>query len=137
MSIKKKLSFTLLPILFHLLPPISLLIGISSHNRTLFTRLADENDFDVFHVRYNAANSGAEKDVFPHLNKDNRPGIVSFTATRWGQLLNEKKMPAGEPPLSASDCYRFALSNSSVDVCLSGPKNMKMMKECMGVGKNK
>lgn len=104
-------------------------IGISSHNRTLFAKLAEEDDFDVFHIRYNAANTGAEKDVFPHLNAANNPGIVSFTATRWGQLLKESKMPEGESPLSATDCYRFALSNPAVDVCLSGPRNVEMMRE--------
>jgi len=104
-------------------------IGISSHNRSLFPRLAAEELIDVFHLRYNAANSGAEKDVFPLLPTDNKPGIVAFTATRWGQLLNANKMPAGESPLSASDCYRFVLSNPSVDTCLTGPKTLEMMRE--------
>ncbi|HEC42832.1 MAG TPA: aldo/keto reductase [Bacteroides sp.] len=104
-------------------------IGISSHNRSLFPVLAEEGIIDVFHVRYNAANRGAESDVFPQLPMENKPGIVSFTATRWGQLLNKKKMPPGEEPLSASDCYRFVLSNPSVDLCLTGTRNHDMMRE--------
>ena len=73
-------------------------------------------------VRYNAAHIGAEKDIFPHIPENDPPGVIAFTATRWGQLVNPKKMPPGEMPLTAADCYRFALSSGKVDVCLTGPK---------------
>ncbi len=33
--------------------------------------------------------------------------------------------------LKASDCYRFALSNPSVDVCLCGPKNLNQMRTAL------
>ena len=85
--------------------------------------------FDLFHIRYNAAHRGAEKETFAYLNGDDRPGIVSYTATRWGQMLNKKRMPPDEPTPSASDCYRFALSNPAVDVCICGPKNTTQMRE--------
>jgi len=55
----------------------------------------------------------------------------NYTATRWGRLLNPKKMPPGEVPPSASDCYRFSLSNQAVDVCLCGPKDEAQMKEAL------
>jgi aryl-alcohol dehydrogenase-like predicted oxidoreductase len=103
-------------------------LALSGHNRKLFPKLL-ESPIDIFQVRYNAANAGAEKDVFPFCGGENRPGMVSFTATRWGQLLKEKKMPPGEKPLSAKDCYRFVLSNPSVDVCMTGARNMEMMRE--------
>jgi predicted aldo/keto reductase-like oxidoreductase len=38
-------------------------------------------------------------------------------------------MPPGEPPLSATDCYRFVLSHPSVDICLTGTRNLEMMRE--------
>jgi len=63
-------------------------IGVSSHTRKLFPQLEKEGVVDVFHVRYNAAHRGAEQDIFPYLNNDHRPGIVGFTATRWGKLLD-------------------------------------------------
>jgi len=44
---------------------------------------------------------------------------VAFTATRWGQLLKEKKMPPGEKSMTAADCYRFVLSNPAIDVCMT------------------
>ena len=36
--------------------------------------------------------------------------------------LDPRKLPAGERVPSAADCYRFALTRSEVDVCMSGPK---------------
>jgi predicted aldo/keto reductase-like oxidoreductase len=106
-------------------------LGISGHNRRLFPQLAEEGVFDLFHIRYNAAHRGAEEEIFPHLQADGRPGIVSFTATRWGQLLNPKKMPAGEAAPSGSDCYRFVLSHPVVDVCVCGPKNRAQIQEAL------
>jgi aryl-alcohol dehydrogenase-like predicted oxidoreductase len=108
-------------------------IGISGHNRKLFAPLAAENTFDVLHLRYNAAHRGAETDVFPHLAKENRPGIVSFTATRWRQLLNPKKMPPGERPATAAECYHFVLSNPNIDVCMMGTRSLEQMQENLNV----
>jgi aryl-alcohol dehydrogenase-like predicted oxidoreductase len=104
-------------------------LGVSSHNRKVFAALSGEGLIDVYHVRYNAVNSGAEKDVFPQLPAENKPGIVAYTATRWGQLLKEKKMPPGEKPLTASECYRFVLSHPSVDLCMTGARNHAMLRE--------
>jgi aryl-alcohol dehydrogenase-like predicted oxidoreductase len=88
--------------------------------------------YDIFHVRYNAAHRGAENEVFAELQDEARPAVVSYTATRGGQLLNPKKMPPREQPMRASDCYRFALSNPAVDVCMCGPKNTAQMREALG-----
>jgi aryl-alcohol dehydrogenase-like predicted oxidoreductase len=104
-------------------------IGLTSHNRKVFKPLAEEALLDVFHVRYNAAHRGAETEVFPFMVGDNRPGIVSFTATCWGKLLNSKKRPPSEPPASAPDCYRFVLSNPSVDVAMVGARTLAQMRE--------
>jgi aryl-alcohol dehydrogenase-like predicted oxidoreductase len=106
-------------------------LALSSHNRRLFPKLAEEDIFDIFHIRYSAAHRGAESETFSYLEGENRPGIVSYTATRWGQLLQEKKMPAGESAPTASDCYRFVLSHPAVDVCMTGPKNLQQMREAL------
>ena len=106
-------------------------LAMSGHKRTLFPKLVKEEIFDIFHIRYNAAHRGAENEIFPHIEKDTGPGLVSYTATRWAQLLNPKKMPPGENPPSGSDCYRFALSHPGVDVCMCGPKNHDQMKEAL------
>jgi aryl-alcohol dehydrogenase-like predicted oxidoreductase len=96
-------------------------LAISGHQRPSFVSFAADGRFDVMHIRYNAAHTGAEQDIFPKLEAERRPGLVAFTATRWSSLLKAKKMPAGEAPLSAPDCYRFVLSQPHVDVCMTGP----------------
>ena len=99
-------------------------VAISTRHRPLVPVLAANPDIGVVHLRYNAVHVGAEREIFPHLPADaNRPGIVSFTATSWRQLLNPKKTPAGEKTPTATDCNRFVLTNPAVDVCLSGPAN--------------
>jgi len=106
-------------------------LGLSGHNRKLFPDLVKDGIFDIFHIRYNAAHRGAEKEAFPYLQGENRPGIVTFTATRWGRLLKQSKMPPGESAPIASDCYRFVLSHPAVDVCMAGPRNSEEMKEAL------
>jgi len=101
-----------------------LYLGVSGHNRIFHGQTASDESspFDVHMIRYNAAHRGAEKDVFERLSQ-NRPGIITYTATRWGKLLHTKNMPENEKPLSAAECYRFVLSHPMVDVCLAGPRN--------------
>lgn len=106
-------------------------LGMSGHQRSLFPNVAATGDFDLFHVRYNAAHRGAETDVFPLLTANARPGIVTYTATRWGHLLDPAKMPPATPVPAASDCYRFVLSNPAVDVCLCGPRDMQQMQAAL------
>ncbi|MGE4608322.1 MAG: aldo/keto reductase [Myxococcota bacterium] len=109
---------------------------ISTHNRPSlqehFRQFEAKNSpFDAFMLRYNAAHRGAERDVFPHLKESARPGIVAYTATRWGHLLDPKKMPQSEAPPPARDCYRFALSNPAVSLVLCGPANREQMQEAL------
>jgi predicted aldo/keto reductase-like oxidoreductase len=67
----------------------------------------------------------------PHLPAERRPGIVAYTATCWGALLKARRMPPGEAPLRARDCYRFVLSTPQFNVCMSGPKNDAQMDEAL------
>ncbi len=101
-------------------------LGVAGHHRPLFARLAGEPDYDVFHIRYNAANRGAEQDVFSRLALD-RPGIVAFTATRRMSLVKSRRIPDSERRPTAGDCYRFALSHPSVDVVISAPSRLTHM----------
>lgn len=103
-------------------------LGMSGHNRRLFPKMAALQVFDLFHVRYNAAHRGAESEAFSHLDG---AGVVSYTATRWGHLLKPDKMPPNMAPPSSADCYRFALSNPAVDVCLCGPSSFHQMQQAL------
>lgn len=106
-------------------------LAVSGHHRPMFSDLAEDNTYDLFHIRYNAVHRGAETEVFDRLPSQRRPGIVTYTATRWRDLLDPQKMPPGEPPLSAADCYRFVLSHPAVDVCMTGPKDLQQMREAL------
>jgi aryl-alcohol dehydrogenase-like predicted oxidoreductase len=107
-------------------------IGISTHHRPLVAGLSADPDVGIVHVRYNAAHPGAEREVFPLLSANGkRPGMVAFTATSWGQLLNPKRVPPGERVPTAADCYRFVLSNPAVDVCMTGPANEAQAAEAL------
>lgn len=104
-------------------------VGFSTHNRLLAAELLADSAFDFFMIRYNAANRGAEAEIFPFVDPQ-RNVIVNFTATRWGQLLKE---PRGWPDTkyrpTAVDCYRFVLSRPEINICLTGAKNKKELED--------
>jgi len=99
-------------------------VMVSCHHRPSFPDMIADPRFDAIMLRYNAAHPGAEREVFPRLaGQEQRPGVLAFTATRWGSLLNPKFCPPEERTPSATDCYRFVLSNPDVNVSLAGPKD--------------
>ena len=99
-------------------------IAVSTHHRPLVSSLSNDPEIGIVHVRYNAVHPGAEREIFPLLRTcGDTPGVVAFTATSWRQLLDPKRVPPGERVPTAADCYRFVLSNSAVDVCMTGPAN--------------
>ena len=102
-------------------------VGVSIHDRPRAGKLAEDSPLDLLMIRYNAAHPGAEKEIFPHLEK-RRPAVVAYTATDWRKLL---KAPRGwkGPVMTAGDCYRWSLNNPSVDVVLSGPANRAQAEE--------
>jgi aryl-alcohol dehydrogenase-like predicted oxidoreductase len=106
-------------------------IMVSCHHRPTFERFIADPAFDAIMVRYNAAHPGAEREVFPHLRERQRPGVVAFTATRWGTLLDPRLVPPNEIAPRGSDCYRFALTNPHVDVCLTGPRDRVELDEAL------
>jgi len=106
-------------------------LALSTHHRPLAAQLASDPRFGALHVRYNAEHPGAERDVFPLLPTVNRPGIVSFTATSWGRLLDPRRTPPGERVPRAADCYRFVLSHPAVDLCLTGPSNEEQVAQAL------
>ena len=102
-------------------------VGASIHDRPWAGRLADDSPLDLFMLRYNAAHPGAERDVFPHLEK-RQPAVVAYTATSWRKLLKPARGWDG-PVMSAGDCYRFCLSSPHVDVTLCGPSDRAQLEQ--------
>lgn len=108
--------------------------ALSSHHRPLFPTLLDDQRYGAWYVRYNAVHRGAEQEVFPAIadrGRAQRPGVVSYTNTRWGHLCDPKRTPPGEPTPSGTDCYRFALSRPEVDVAIAGPDNSEHMHQAL------
>jgi len=106
-------------------------LAVSGHHRPSFVGYAADKRFSIVHLRYNAAHTGAERDVFPALPRENRPGVVTYTTTRWKTLLDPRRMPAGEAPLRASECYRFVLGNPEIQVGMTGPADDAQMEEAL------
>ncbi len=100
-------------------------VSMSCHDRKFAAQLAREGTLDAIMIRYNAAHRGAENEIFPQLG-DSSAAVISYTATRWGYLL---RRPRGYPKEArvptAGMCYRFALSNPAVHVCLMAPSNAR------------
>lgn len=112
-------------------------MSISSHNRPMLPTLlarhaAGESPYELLMLRYNAVHRGAERDVFPFVPETGlKPLIVAYTATRWRHLLDPDKMPPGEKPVTARDCYRYSLSHPAVDMVLCGPASTEQMREAL------
>jgi aryl-alcohol dehydrogenase-like predicted oxidoreductase len=103
---------------------------ISCHNRSTFARYAATPAYDAIMVRYNAVHPGAETEVFPRLGAE-RPGVISYTATRWGHLLDPSALPDDEPRPRASDCYRFVLTHPAVDIAMCAPRDGAELDEAL------
>ena len=111
-------------------------MSISSHNRPLIPDLMedfanDQSPYDLLMFRYNPVHRGAERDVFPYIPEGKRPALLTYTSTRWGHLLDPEKMPAGEKPVSAKDCYRYSLAHDFIDIVCVGPGSTEQMREAI------
>lgn len=99
-------------------------VAISTHDREFAAELLREGTLDAAMIHYNAAQRGAEVEVFPRLPESD-PAVVAFTATRWCSLL---RRPRGYPQdgqvPTAGMCYRFVLGNPAVHVCMMAPSNL-------------
>ena len=112
-------------------------VALSTHKRPLIPEFEKDRQIDIHHLRYNAAHRGAETEVFDHLPDEGGPGIVSFTCNRWGSLIDPARMPQGERPPSAADCYRFVLAHPRVHVACCGPASTQELRqnlECLEQG---
>lgn len=105
-------------------------VMVSCHHRPTFVRMSEDPRIQMLMMRYNAAHPGAETDVFPKLPRP-RPGIVAYTSTSWGELLDPNRVPPGERVPTSTDCYRFVLSSEYVDACYTGPKDRGQLEQAL------
>lgn len=109
-------------------------VMVSCHKRQTFRRYVDDPRYAAIMVRYNAAHPGAEREVFPDLAErpaEERPSVVAYTATRWGNLLDRTLLPVNERAPRGADCYRFVLTSPHVDLVLAGPANGAELDEAL------
>jgi aryl-alcohol dehydrogenase-like predicted oxidoreductase len=102
---------------------------VSAHDRSAYRQHLDSKIVDLIMVRYNAAHRGAERDVFPLLGREGRPGVICYNSTRWGHLFDPRWMPPGERLPRPTDLYRYALSNPSIEMVLTAPETFKQLEE--------
>ncbi len=106
-------------------------VGATAHDRSLAQRLAVDPRVDVLMHRFNMAHRKAANEVFPAAVKARTP-VVAFTATRWGTLLEPPADWSGPPP-TASDCYRYCLAQSAVQVVLTAPRSLAQLEQNLDV----
>jgi aryl-alcohol dehydrogenase-like predicted oxidoreductase len=102
---------------------------VSAHDRSVFRHHLDRKEFDLIMVRYNAAHRGAETDVFPLLDRAERPGVICYNSTRWGHLFNPRWMPPGARVPRPVDLYRYVLSNPNIEMVLTAPQTFDQLEE--------
>ena len=106
-------------------------VGATTHDRSLARRLAADPRVDVLMHRFNMAHRKAAQEVFPAAAKARTP-IVTFTATRWGTLLEPHADWPGSPP-TATDCYRYCLAEPAVQVVLTAPRSLAELEQNLTV----
>ncbi len=106
-------------------------IGFSCHDRALALTLSRELAVDVLMIRYNAAHRGAERQLFEPLGLS-RPGIIAYTATRWGRLLQPLPQAGFAQGMSAAECYRFVLGHPAVDLALCAARSAEELRQDVG-----
>jgi predicted aldo/keto reductase-like oxidoreductase len=100
-------------------------IGASFHDINLAKQWLDSPLLDVVMVRHNAGHRYAQSQIFNQLNPKYiyRPGIVTFKSTS-SHSVRLWEIPPGLPngcwQPQAPDLYRYSLSQSCVDMCLTG-----------------
>ena len=108
-------------------------IGVTTHQRPLAAKIAQNGRVDLLMIRYNAAHRGAESEVFPVTGKQNLP-VVAYTALRWGAMMGPTPDdPEDFTPPSAPDCYRYVLENPHVTVALAAPNCLAELEEDLAI----
>jgi len=102
-------------------------VGATAHDRGVSRRLVEDERVDVIMQRYNMAHRKAADEVFP-LCRENDVRVVSFTATRWGSLLEGHTEWPDDPP-GALDCYRYCAAHPTIDLVLAAPANAPELAE--------
>lgn len=100
-------------------------IGASFHDRETAKLAICSDQLDIAYVRYNAAHTGGEADLFPHLPPARACLTYNFKSTLgYVPEAEFRRLDlGGEYPLpTIQDGYRFALSRPELDGLLVSPR---------------
>lgn len=109
--------------------------GFSTHDRAICVNALQNAPWPVVMTRHSAAHPGAEEHVFPAAIAHGT-GILTFTATCYGRLLRPTAQTTETSTIAlptATDCYRYSLSQSGVSACLTAPRNRDELFENLDV----
>lgn len=109
-------------------------IGGSFHDRPTALSSINANALDVHFVRYNTAHTGANHDLFPHMNAARTSPIFNFKSVL-ARVSQERFQQMGGTEddwlPSATDYYRFVLSNPGIDGLLCSPMSVVELGELL------
>jgi hypothetical protein len=115
-------------------------IGASFHNRSAARMAICSDLLDISFIRYNAAHFGAEIDIFPSMNPNNKCLVYNFKSGDSALATSEfQKLDLGpryKPP-KFTDGYRFALSRPELDgalVALETPAQIDALVQALAAG---
>ena len=98
------------------------IVELTSHQRKLAAKWAAIDRLDMLMLRYNAANRGAETEVFPVTRRRGMP-FAAYTCLRWGALMDSTPAdPEKFVPPPPREWHRFVLSHPDVSVALMAPR---------------
>src|SRR5579875_654270 len=107
--------------------PGSHAIGASYHDRPTALQAMNEDALDVHYIRLNSGHPGARTDLFPALQTGRRCLLYNFTSML-GRVTPARFAELNLGPScwlpSATDYYRYVLTNAAVDGLLCAPRTM-------------
>ena len=101
-------------------------VGFSTHHRELAREAIERTPWDVVMIRHSAAHPGIETALLPTA-RERGTAIVTFSALCYGRMLSGPNAP------TASECYRYSLSQPGVTACISAPRRYRELVENLGV----
>ncbi len=98
--------------------------GFSTHDREIACDAIEAHPWHVVMTRHSLVHPGAEKRFFP-LAAQKNVGVLGFSAVSYGRALS--------PTISASDAYRYSLSQPGVSAVLTAPRTARELEENLAV----
>lgn len=110
--------------------------GLSTHHRDLAEQASASGSWDVLMIRHSAAHPGAEERLLP-LCAERGVGVLTFSALCYGRLLRPVQGEAGDadsaPLPTATECYRYSLSQPGVAAVISAPRSFRELYDNLAV----